>query len=56
MPLTVGAAFCYLHSNVRQSRVGAIALDQILFSILASAPGLLAGQANHCARIFAELE
>jgi hypothetical protein len=39
-----------------RASAGAMALDQILFSILASAPALLAGQADQCARIFAQLE
>jgi hypothetical protein len=44
MHQTVAAAFCYLLANVRQPCIGALTFNQILFSILARAPALLARQ------------
>ncbi len=48
-PLTLGDFL----AQVRQPHISSIALNQILFSVLASAPAFLAGQPDKIARIFA---
>ena len=52
MHLTVAAALCNLLPQIRQPDIGPVPLDQILFSILASATALVARQAYQIAGVF----
>ena len=56
MPLTVAAAFCYLLPQIRQAGISAVALNQILFSVLPRASTFLTGEPNHVAWIFEQLK
>jgi len=52
MHLTVAAALSNLLPQIRQPDIGPVPLDQILFSILASATALVARQAYQIAGVF----
>jgi len=48
-------ALCDFLAQVRQPHIGAVALNQILFSVLSSTPAFAARQANDLTGILAKL-
>src|SRR5262245_17453929 len=49
-------ALCNLLPQIRQPHIGTVALDQILFSILARASAFLTGQPYHVGWVFKQLQ
>ncbi|MGA7014695.1 MAG: hypothetical protein WBZ16_20485 [Pseudolabrys sp.] len=56
MHLAVTLALRNFPPQVRQADISAIALNQILFSVLARAPALVATQSHQVAGILSELQ